>query len=209
MGHSNGLSLPGLKGGSEPHGVGVWSERSFHPGIENPGGDANNSGAVLHMNLDEAQTARVREWIEQGLKVADIQTLLAQELGIHLTYMDARLLLDDLKLRPKDPPPSAAPAGSVLTTGVGAPVSTAGVASPPGNRPTGNNKVSVAVDNIARPGALVSGKVTFRDGQSADWQLDQFGRLAVIPGKQGYKPQQSDVAEFQAELDAVLARMGY
>ena len=63
------------------------------------------------MNLDEAQTARVREWIEQGLKVSDIQTRLAQELGIHLTYMDARLLLDDLKLRPKDPPPSAAPSG--------------------------------------------------------------------------------------------------
>jgi hypothetical protein len=167
-----------------------------------------NSEADLDMNLDEAQTARVREWIEQGLKVADIQTRLAEEMGIKLTYMDARLLLDDLKLRPKDPPTQPNPAGAVLGQG-GAGAPTRPDAS--GDRPAapGNNKVSVAVDNIARPGALVSGKVTFRDGQSADWQLDQFGRLAVLPKQQGYKPPQSDVVEFQAELDAVLARMGY
>jgi hypothetical protein len=56
------------------------------------------------MNLDESQTARVREWIGQGLKVADVQTRLADEFGVRLTYMEARLLLDDLKLRPKDAP---------------------------------------------------------------------------------------------------------
>jgi hypothetical protein len=169
-----------------------------------------NSAAVFDMSLDDAQRARVREWIEQGLKVADIQSRLAEELGIHLTYMDARLLLDDLKLRPKDPPPPAKTTGSVLAPNAG--TTGAGKGGPglaADRSATGNNKVAVSVDDIARPGALVSGKVTFRDGQSAEWQLDQFGRLAVVPKKQGYKPQQSEVAEFQAELDSVLARMGF
>src|SRR5262245_18519473 len=70
-------------------------------------------------------------------------------------------------------------------------------------------RVAVSVDEIARPGALVSGKVTFTDGQSADWQMDQFGRLAVVPKQQGFKPSQSEVMDFQVELESALARMGY
>jgi hypothetical protein len=70
-------------------------------------------------------------------------------------------------------------------------------------------KVAVSMDSITRPGALVSGKVTFSDGQSADWQMDQYGRLGVAPKTPGYKPSQSDVASFQAELETALARLGY
>jgi hypothetical protein len=161
------------------------------------------------MNLDEAQTARVRQWIDQGLKVAEIQTRLADELGIRLTYMDARLLLDDLRLRPKDAPPPVKSSGTVLTSTAAPPVGKAVGASAPGEPAAAGGKVAVTVDDIARPGALVSGKVTFRDGQGADWQLDQFGRLAVVPRKAGYKPTQSDVADFQSELDSILARLGY
>lgn len=162
------------------------------------------------MNLDETQTKRVREWIDQGLKVAEIQTLLDKELGLRLTYMEARLLLDDLKLRPKDPPPAAKPPPSNLAApsmpeAKGAAPAAVQPATPP--KPGGG--VSVSVDDIARPGALVSGKVTFRDGQAADWQLDQYGRLAVVPKKQGYKPAQAEVVEFQTELDSVLSRLGF
>lgn len=170
------------------------------------------------MNLDDAQSARVREWIDQGLKVSEIQTRLADELGVKLTYMEARLLLDDLKLRPKDTAPKAA-------TPVLGPAPAAAKSPAPGQSPApsaplkttpmdpasdaGLGKVSVSLDEIARPGALVSGKVTFSDGETAGWQLDQFGRLGVIPKKAGYKPPQSDMAEFQAELESVLSRMGF
>lgn len=184
------------------------------------------------MKLDETQMARVREWIDQGLKVADIQNRLVNEFDIRLTYMEARFLLDDLQLRPKDPPPApkppAAPAGGPSGVGglggAGA-VSGKGPALPPGatalTGPTGipltttpmpgqsAGKVSVSVDNLARPGALVSGKVTFSDGQQADWQMDQYGRLGVAPRTMGYKPTQADVASFQAELEAAMARLGY
>lgn len=182
-------------------------------GIENPRPGPNKERTVLgDMNLDETQMARVREWINQGLTVAQLQSRLSAELGLSLTYMDARLLLADLQLKPKDPPPPPAPAtGSMLSTG-GIPAAKPGAPaalSPAGMPEKGGGRVAVQVDDIMRPGSLVSGKVTFRDGQTAEWQMDQFGRLAVMPKQPGYKPPQADVMEFQTELDGVLARLGY
>lgn len=187
------------------------------------------------MKLDDAQMARVREWIDQGMKVAEVQTRLSTEFGLTVTYMEARFLLDDLKLRPKDPPPAPKPAAPASGAGPGAGLGGApgpgsgggpgmsggglpgaGLAGPSGNplktAPLGGDmpgKVAVAVDSITRPGSLVSGQVTFSDGQAADWQMDQYGRLGVAPRVPGYKPSQADVAAFQAELEATLARVGY
>jgi len=62
---------------------------------------------------------------------------------------------------------------------------------------------------IARPGAIVSGKVVFSDGQQAEWYLDQTGRLGVVPKQQGYKPTAADVQQFQAALQSEMARMGF
>jgi hypothetical protein len=67
----------------------------------------------------------------------------------------------------------------------------------------------VTVDQIARPGALVSGKVTFSDGNSAEWYLDQMGRLGLSPQQQGYRPSQTDLMTFQTELQNQLAQMGF
>ena len=70
------------------------------------------------MNLDEAQRKKVAEWIAQGLKLSEIQNRLGSDLGVTMTYMDVRLLVDDLKLTPKDielpkpNPPVAAPASA-------------------------------------------------------------------------------------------------
>src|SRR5499427_5545267 len=54
------------------------------------------------MNLDEAQRKKVAAWIADGLKLSEIQNRLASDLGVRMTYMDVRLLVDDLKLTPKD-----------------------------------------------------------------------------------------------------------
>ena len=67
----------------------------------------------------------------------------------------------------------------------------------------------MAVDTVTRPGAVVSGKVTFSDGKSAEWYLDQYGRLGMLPGEKGYKPSQNDIMAFQTELQNQLARYGY
>src|SRR2546430_16548730 len=58
------------------------------------------------MSLDNAQRRTVADWIAQGQKLSEIQKRLADELGVHLTYMEVRLLVDDLRLTPKDIEPS-------------------------------------------------------------------------------------------------------
>jgi len=160
------------------------------------------------MNLTEEQRQRVAAWIEKGAKLAEIQNRLASEFGITLTYMEARFLVDDLKLTPKDPEPpkvvvpEAKPAGKPTPVGP----NPAEVEPPPAAI---GGKVSVGVDQIARPGAIVSGKVTFSDGQTAEWYLDQSGRLGVVPKQAGYKPSPADVQDFQVALQQEIARLGY
>jgi hypothetical protein len=148
----------------------------------------------MDTNLDHAQRQKVAVWINEGLKLAEIQKRLESELGLRLTYLEVRFLVDDLKLKPKDPPPplkSAVKPEDVL----------APAAAPPG-------KVSVTVDQLARPGALVSGKVRFSDGKTAEWILDQAGRLGIVPSEKGYKPASAEVQEFQLLLQQELQKLG-
>jgi hypothetical protein len=165
------------------------------------------------MNLDEAQRKKVAEWIKQGLKLSEIQNCLASELGLSLTYMDVRLLVDDLKLVPKDAEPAKTPGGVLGPSGAAAPAA-------PGRRPLAGSPgaaapkprpggVSVSVDQLARPGAMVSGKVTFSDGNSADWYFDQSGRLGLVPQQPAYRPPPADLQQFQSALDAELNKLGF
>jgi len=161
------------------------------------------------MTLDDTQRKKVAGWIADGMKLSEIQNRLASELGVRMTYMDVRLLVDDLKLTPKDiePPKPIAPIGSPAAAAPQKPpVGLAGKdPATPGSPPGG---VSVSVDHIARPGAVVSGKVTFSDGKKADWYIDQTGRLGLTPQDAGYRPPASDLQQFQAALEAELSRMG-
>jgi len=162
------------------------------------------------MNLTEEQRQRVATWISEGAKLAEIQNRLHAEFGIKLTYMEARFLVDDLKLTPKDPEPPKVitPPTSPAAPGLAPASIPADLADEP--LPAGvGSKVSVSVDQIARPGAIASGKVTFSDGQSADWYLDQTGRLGVVPKQTGYKPTQADVQDFQMALQQEIAKLGY
>jgi hypothetical protein len=156
------------------------------------------------MNLDEAQRQRVSAWIIEGAKLSEIQNRLLSEFGVKLTYMEVRFLVDDLKLTPKDPePPKAAvPAAATPKTAAEQIPSPAGAPLPGGN-------VSVSVDQLTKPGAMISGKVTFSDGQLADWYLDQTGRLGVVPKTAGYKPSAADVQDFQTALQQEIAKLGF
>lgn len=152
------------------------------------------------MKLDDAQRQKVATWIAEGAKLSEIQNRLASEFGLKLTYMEARFLVDDLKLTPKDPEPPKTPEPAAA-------VKPAGPA--PADPAAGPGQVTVTVDQIARPGAIVSGKVAFSDGQTADWYLDQTGRLGVVPKQQGYKPSAADVQDFQLALQQEMAKLGY
>jgi hypothetical protein len=131
-----------------------------------------------------------------------------------------RFLLDDLKLRPKDKAPvpplslatpqsGSAPAQAAVAAESAdalAPLPSAPEASP---ESVGAAEVSVTVDQVTRAGAVVSGKVRFSDGQSAEWYLDQMGRMGLAPAQKGYRPSQEDVMAFQVELQNAMAQLGF
>jgi hypothetical protein len=154
------------------------------------------------MNLDESQRQTVAKWISEGAKLSEIQKRLL-ELGVKLTYMEVRLLVDDLKLTPKDPEPP-----KVVAPPAAAPALTAEkIPAPEGTLPA--SAVSVSVDQLTKPGAMISGTVKFSDGQIADWYLDQTGRLGVVPKVAGYKPSAADVQDFQTALQQEIAKLGF
>ncbi len=157
------------------------------------------------MKLDQEQQRTVVRWIEEGQSVSDIQARLGRELGLTMTYMEVRFLIADLGVKPKDKeipaPPTPPPSPAAPGLGKGGPA--------PAPAPASGSKVTLSLDQVMRPGALVSGKVTFSDGKVAEWYLDQMGRLGLIPKEQGYKPSQADLAQFQAELQDELARQGF
>ena len=159
------------------------------------------------MNLDEAQRKTVAGWIAEGLRLSDIQNRLSAELGLKLTYMEVRLLVDDLKLVPKDVEP-VKQAPVLQPPGAAAAAPEASMSPEPEPEEAAPGGVSVAVDQIAVPGAMVSGKVTFSDGVKAQWQFDEMGRLRLISSKAGYRPSAADLQQFQAALDGELRRMG-
>jgi hypothetical protein len=147
------------------------------------------------MNLDEKQRQAVATWINDGLKLAEIQKHLEIDFGLRVTYLEVRLLVDDLKLKPKDPPPPPKPLAPAAP-------------EPPAGLPVSGG-VNVTVDQLTKPGALVSGKVKFTDGKSAEWFLDQAGRLGLAPAEKGYKPPAADLQEFQIALQNELHKLGY
>jgi hypothetical protein len=170
------------------------------------------------MNLDDIQKQTVTQWINEGVKLSEIQTRLSAQFGLRLTYMEVRLLVDDLKLIPKDPEPvkpsmpssldrTSPPANAASPTSSAGPLPDALLAEEPvAHAKTG---ITVTVDQVTRPGSVVSGSVKFSDGNSAQWYLDQYGRLGLAAQTKGYKPSAEDLQAFQAELQNELQKMGF
>jgi len=142
--------------------------------------------------LNQEQLKQVSHWVEEGASLSDIQKRIEEEFSLRMTYMDVRFLVDDLNLELK----ASGPEFDKPEDDLGAKPS-----APPG-------KVSVTLDKVARPDALVSGQVTFSDGETAQWYLDQMGRLGLNASKPGYKPSQEDLAEFQKELQSAVESSG-
>jgi hypothetical protein len=79
------------------------------------------------------------------------------------------------------------------------------------NLPAGTSSVSVAVDKVTLiPGALASGTVTFSDGTTGKWIVDQYGRPGFTEvSKPGYRPSAADAQAFMQELSRVLQQRGF
>lgn len=151
---------------------------------------------TISMSLSDSQKTTVSTWITEGKSLADVQRLLREEFSISMTYMDVRFLVDDLNIIFEEPEPEVSEEDQVDEPEVVEEAASGGV--------------TVDVDAIPRPGALVNGSVVFSDGVKLGWQLSAEGQLGLIPGDDpNYRPEPTDVQEFQAQLQEVLRQKGY
>ena len=181
------------------------------------------------MSLTPEQKQAVTEWVAAGDNLSTVQKKLIEKFKVSMTYRDVRFLVDDLNLALKDAAPKVdasdvtkAPLAKPAATGGAQPGAPEGADDalpedgaagefpedlPPGAAST----VSVSVDKVTLiPGALASGSVTFSDGVTGQWIVDNQGRPGFSKISQpGYRPTAADSQAFVQELSAALQKRGY
>ena len=77
--------------------------------------------------------------------------------------------------------------------------------------PPGASSVTVEVDKVTLiPGALAAGTVTFSDGVTGKWVIDQQYRPGFTEISQpGYRPTPADSQAFMQQLSAQLQKRGF
>ena len=161
-------------------------------------------------SISEEQKALIQSWADEGLGLPEVQRRLADEMEIKVTYMETRFLIDDLGIKlpevekpepPEEPEEPEAAADSEDTA-------EAALADDEKKEPADSGSVSVTISELVRPGAMVSGTVTFAGGEAADWWMDQMGRLGMDARNREFRPSESDLMAFQKELQEVARKKG-
>ena len=191
------------------------------------------------MPLTPEQKQTIATWIAAGDNLSVVQKKLSEQFKISMTYRDVRFLVDDLGLELKNAAPKAdasdvtktpvgapaAPAARPASPKAGPaaagddedeipapdnyPAADEAAQALPEPTPAGASTLTLEIDRLMRPGAMVSGSVTFSDGVTGKWALDQQGRLMLDTGPKGYQPSPVDVQAFQRELQMQLQRQGF
>jgi len=183
------------------------------------------------MSLTPAQKTTVATWIADGANLSAVQKKLRDEFKVSMTYMDVRFLVDDLNLTLKDPAPKAdasdvtkaplapAPAAAQHLPGEAtdsslddaeAPEAPLGDDATPA-APAGPSSVTVVIDAVTLiPGAIAGGTVTFSDGVTGKWIIDQQYRPGFTEISQpGYRPSPADAQAFMQELGRAMQARGF
>jgi hypothetical protein len=150
----------------------------------------------------------VAKYLSEGIELSKIQDILKNKHDANMTFLELRLLASELEnidwaaLNPEDETPEEeAPAETDNTDAAevidGEPV------EDDLSTPEYSGNTTVEVSKLVRPGAVANGSVKFGSGATAEWILDQFGRLSL--DKAEGKPTPQDLEEFQLELQKALA----
>ena len=159
----------------------------------------------------------IAQKVPEGYSLSKIQDMLKEQ-GVHITFMELRLLASEIeeqvwKQTEKDDAPPSAEEPAADTAQEDAmeadsvqdasedPVPPAEPQQDASAVPRG--KTVVELSKIARPGAAASGTVKFGSGVTAEWIIDQMGRLGL--DKASGQPDQQDIREFQMELQKLFA----
>jgi hypothetical protein len=150
---------------------------------------------------NEERKQVVGDLLTKGHTLSQIQDYFHKEKNDPITYMDLRLLLSempDAKLPEKELPktllPTEAPPAAKLPAAE--------------KEPAASGKLSISVDQVPAPGAMLSGYARFPSGAKAHWLLDEMGRLGVDPELGSGKPTPQDMQEFTTELRRMLQQTG-
>jgi len=153
-------------------------------------------------SLSPEQVATIQGWAEDGDGLSDIQRKLNSELEVRVTYLETRFLLEDLgvELKPQEKESEEADdepvAGDEVPAGEDVPEPAEG-------------GVSVTIDQVQQPGALLSGKANFGGGNSLAWMVDQMGQLKIDPGISDFRPTSEQMMAFQRELQKAMQGGGF
>ena len=177
---------------------------------------------------EQERNAFIQKCIAEGMSLSKVQDALNSELGIHMTYMELRMLTSELAVnwtaqdkkteaakphsKPQDapkPPQDSQPdeaAGDDMDDGLPpeeeAPADNA-------DDGLGGGTTKVEISKLVRPGTAISGTVTFASGAHGEWYVDQMGRLGLSLDDGSSKPTQDDVRKFQMELQKQLQGGAY
>lgn len=184
------------------------------------------------MATDQQRNAFIQKCLSEGMTLSQVQDQLMQQFGLHMTYMELRMLTAELQVDwDKQDAKAEATRASILPNEAKA--KAAAKASPasdtvpeegalpgeeeyppcpeenaaPADTPASDalrGATTVELSKVVRPGASLSGTVKFGSGASGEWYVDAYGRLGFNPDEGSSQPDQQDIQEFQTELQKAL-----
>lgn len=146
------------------------------------------------MSSQEIEIKRfMAQKLKEGESLSDIQKLVNETFGTRMTFLDVRILaseLENVDWSALDPAP--VPQKEKVAEEETLP-------------PDGGGETHVEISKLVRPGMALSGTVRFRNGTTAEWYVDAYGRLG-FENLQGERPGEEDLRDFQTELQRQLGR---
>ena len=169
------------------------------------------------MTNDEIK-AFISEKVSEGISLSKIQDALLNEKGVRMTYMELRMLASEIetadwqkldKQKAAETPKQPAPAAQAEENALDEEAENEFIpdeeqpAAKPEESGKMRGKTTVELSKLVKPGTIANGSVKFGSGATADWFLDQMGRLALSNAVG--KPDETDIAEFQKELQKLFS----
>ena len=169
--------------------------------------------------------------LNAGVSLSDVQTKLAQEYGVKMTYFELRMLAMGLAVdweKQDKPKPAATPAPVVAAPQEAAandddmaatddfnaedteaePTDDDDNEEPDDDEAAADGETKIVLDETPHPGAALSGTAVFASGASGKWALSRNGRLGFEPDEGSEEPDENDWQLFQAELQKTIQSIG-
>jgi len=142
----------------------------------------------------------IAQQLAKNVNLSDIQKMVNAEFKVKLTFMDIRVLaseLDNIDWSVNDPKAIQKAKDEAKKAAEKKPEDEADAEAKSGT--------VIEVSKLIRPGTMASGSVKFASGPTAEWYVDQTGRLG-LDKLEGGQPTPEDIKEFQLELQKAFGQ---